>query len=208
MLDNILNTESEANLISRQIEEDFKKLNEQELEDFFDRFQKENGNLNFIEYYNRTVLDKEKIDFGEFKSRWGIQGMTKEFYTFFDENYDKLRVEIINEKNMREFFEKYCNKERKEYTFCTKLFHTVLPAEFPPIDNAIRKKFGLHNEGFITSALIIKRGYETFSERNQQLIVKVKNVLSKEKFAYFRVNELSDIRILDMYYWFKENWDK
>jgi hypothetical protein len=205
MLDDILDIESGATLVSRQIEEDFKNLKGPELESFFDKFVKENGNLNFIEYYNRTVLDKEKINFGEFKSRWGIQGMKKDFYKYFDENYDKLKEEITAKQNIREFFEKYCTKYRNEYTFCTKLFHTILPAEFPPVDNAIRRGFGLDTEDFITSALMIRRGYEIFSEDNQQSIAKIRNVLSKEKFAQFRVNELSDMRILDMYYWFKEN---
>ncbi len=208
MLDDILDIESGANLVSRQIEEDFSKLNGQEIENFFDKFLKEDGNLNFIEYYNRTVLDKEKINFGEFKSRWGIQGMKKDFYKYFDENYDKLKAEIATKQDIRGFFEKYCTKERNEYTFCTKLFHTILPAEFPPVDNAIRCGFGLETEDFITSALMIRRGYELFSEENQQSIAKIRNVLSKEKFAHFRVNELSDMRILDMYYWFKENRDK
>ena len=33
----------------------------------------------------------------------------------------------------------------------------------------------------------------------------IKKLLSKQKYAYLRINELSDIRILDMYYWFKES---
>ena len=90
-------------------------------------------------------------------------------------------------------------------SFCSKLFHTVLPNEFPPVDNPIKNRFNLQNEDFIDSVLIIKKGYELFLEDNQDKIHLIKGVLSKPKFAELRVNELSDIRILDMYYWFKEN---
>ena len=36
----------------------------------------------------------------------------------------------------------------------------------------------------------------------------LRNILSKNKFSYLRIKELSDIRILDMHYWFKENREK
>ena len=45
----------------------------------------------------------------------------------------------------------------------------------------------------------------THIKENQDKINLIKKLLSKPEFAYLRINELSDIRILDMYYWFKEN---
>jgi len=200
--------ESKPILVKKKIEEDFKKFNERELERFFDKFQNDERTILFIKYYNKTALDKERIKFGEFKHQWAIQGMTKDVYNYFDRNYDELKKEIIREKNIRAFFEKYCVKKRREGSFCSKLFHTILPSEFPPVDNPIRKRFNLQNEEFITSVLIIKNGYELFIKENSKLINLIRKVLSKSKFAYLRIDELSDIRILDMYYWFKENRDK
>lgn len=197
--------ELRAILIKTMIEEDFKNFNDPELETFFDKFRNDKRTLSFIEYYNKTILDKEKIKFSEFKSKWAIQGMTKEIYLYFDENYESLREEIVYKKDIRTFFEKHCVKKRKESSFCSKLFHTFLPSEFPPIDNPIRKKFNLNKEDFITSVLIIKRAYELFINQNPDFIKRIRIVLSKNKFAYLRINELSDIRILDMYYWFKLN---
>ena len=208
MLDDIVYANTIAALINGKIRGDFTDLNESEIEKFFDKFQKDKGTLRFIEYYNKTVLDKEKISFGEFKSRWGIQGMTREFYSYFDENYDKIKEEITSDKNIRAFFEKYCSKERKEGTFCSKLFHTFLPSEFPPIDAAIRRRFCIQNEDLIASVLIVKKSYDLFSKENPNAIKRIRKVLSKEKFAYLRSDELSDMRILDMYYWFKENRNK
>jgi hypothetical protein len=190
--------------VKEQIEEDFNSLDKKRLENFFDKFQEDRRTSSFIQYYNHTVLDRKKINFGEFKIQWGIQGMTREFYSYFDENSERLKQEIVEKRNIREFFEKYCCKIREEATFCTKLFHTFLPNEFPPIDNAIRRKFRL-NEKLIDAVLIIKEGYKSFIKNNPKSITGVRSILSKPKFGYLRADELSDIRILDMYYWFNEN---
>ena len=197
--------ESKANFVKIQIEEDFNALNELELEKFFEKFKDDKRTLSFLDYYNKSVLDKEKIDFGEFKRQWAIQGMTRGVINFFNENFDKFKEEIKKEKDIRKFFEKYCCRVRKEASFCSKLFHTILPDEFPPVDNPIKKKFYLQKEEFIKSVLIIKLGYKLFIAENPDKITLIRKLLSKPKFAYLRINELSDIRILDMYYWFKEN---
>ena len=197
--------ESKANSVKIQIEKDFNGLNESELKEFFKKFKDDSRTLSFLKYYNKSVLDKEKIDFGEFKSKWAIQGMTREVFNFFTENFNKLKEEIEKEKDIKTFFEKYCCTVRKESSFCSKLFHTILPDEFPPVDNPIKKKFHLQKEEFIKSVLIIKRGYQLFIKENQDKIILIKEVLSKPEFEYLRINELSDVRILDMYYWFKEN---
>ena len=199
------NVEQKAISIKQEIEKEFKEHNEQELEAAFDEFRKDKRALSFIEYYNKTVLDKERINFGQFKKQWAIQGMKKEVISYFDENSDKLKEEIASEKNIQKFFETHCCKVRKEASFCSKLFHTFLPAEFPPVDNPTKKNFHLQKEDFIKSVLIIKRGYELFVKENANLIKLIRKILSKPKFAYLRAGELSNIRILDMYYWFKLN---
>ena len=196
--------ESKANFVKIQIEKDFTALNEFELEQFFEKFKDDKRTLSFFEYYNKTVLDKEKINFGEFKRQWAIQGMTREVFNFFSDNFEKLKEEI-KKRDIKKFFEKYCCAVRKEASFCSKLFHTILPDEFPPVDNPIKKKFHLQKEEFIKSVLIIKLGYKLFIAKNPDKITLIRKLLSKSKFAYLRINELSDIRILDMYYWFKEN---
>lgn len=197
--------ESKANSVKIQIEKDFNALDESELVEFFKKFKDDSRTLSFLEYYNKSVLDKEKIDFGEFKRQWAIQGMTREVFNFFTENFNELKEEIKKERDIKSFFEKYCCTVRKEASFCSKLFHTILPDEFPPVDNPIKKKFHLQKEEFIKSVLIIKRGYQLFIKENQDKINLIKKILSKPEFAYLRISELSDIRILDMYYWFKEN---
>lgn len=190
-------------LVKEKVEEDFNNMDEQKLIEFFNESKRDNRIVSFIRYYNKTVLDKNKIKFSEFKHQWAIQGMTREVYTYFDENYDELRKEIINDKNIENFFERHCTKVRREGAFCSKLFHTFLPKEFPPVDNPIRKHFELQNEDFITGVLTIKKGYELFIKENSRLIKLIRKVLSRREFSFLRIDELSDIRILDMYYWFK-----
>ena len=165
--------------------------------------------MSFIKYYNETVLDKKKIKFGEFSYQWALH-LPKEFYTFFDENYDFIIDEIKNKKDIGNFHNSFCiyKHEKRMGSFCSKLFHTILPSEFPPVDNQIRKEFNLQKEDFITGILILKKGYHLFIKENSELINLIKKALYKNKFDYLRINELSDVRILDMYYWFKLNRDK
>ena len=192
-----------ASLVYKQIQQDFVSLNMCDLERFFNSFRGDNRVLSFIRYYNRTVLDKERFDFGEFKHQWAIQGMTKEVIDYFDSNYDNFKKEIIEEKNLKKFFIRYCCRVRKEASFCSKLFHTFLPDEIPPLDNPIKKMFHLQNEEFINSVFVVKIGYRMFSKNHTDKIESIRALLSKPQFKYLRVNELSDLRILDMYYWLK-----
>ena len=84
-----------------------------------------------------------------------------------------------------------------------KLFHTILPNKFPPLDNPIRKHFKLQRIDFIESLFIVKKGYGLFISDNQDKIQMIRDNLYKTKFKVFRVSELSDLRLLDMYYWLK-----
>jgi hypothetical protein len=197
--------EIKASFVKDQIKKDFFTLYESDFEGFFEKFKDDKRTLSFLKFYNKTVLDKEKIDFGEFKRQWAIQGMTRKVYNSFNENYFKIKEEIQKERDIRKFFENNCCSVRREASFCSKLFHTVLPDEFPPVDNPIRRKFHLQNEEFIKCVLIIKLAYKLFIIENPDKLKLIRQLLSKPRFAYLRVKELSDIRILDMYYWFKES---
>lgn len=194
--------------LRKVIEKDFENLDEQKLEDFFNKFINDKS-FSFINYYNKTVLDREKINFREFVSpkNWAIRGMDREMVEYFNNNYNKLKEEILREKDISKFFKIYCCREkdgrkRREGSFCSKLFHTFLPHEFPPVDSNIRKHFGLKDNHFINDVLLVKKGYQQFIKENSKIIKKIREVLSKNIFSKLRIKELSDIRILDMYYWF------
>lgn len=193
------------------IEEDFQNLDEQKLEAFFNKFISDKSS-SFIKYYNKTVLNKEKIDFKEFISskNWAVRGMSRETVEYFNKNYDILKEEILKKRDILKFFKTHCYRKRKdgrirrEGSFCSKLFHTFLPHEFPPVDSHIREHFGLNDENFINDVLLVRERYQQFIKENPELIKEIRKTLSKDKFSELRIKELSDIRILDMYYWFKE----
>jgi hypothetical protein len=199
-MDNSKSFKERAEIVRQRIESDFS--NSKNIENIIDEFKGDQRTIAFIKYYNSIVLDNEKIDFGTFKSKWAIQGMTREVYSFFNNNFDKLRDEIINDKNIDSFYKNYCCTERNETIFCCKLFHVILPHEFPPIDNNIIKHFKLNERNKMNSYKIIKYGYELFISKNEDIINQIKKVLLKDEYKYIRIKELSNYRILDMIYWF------
>jgi hypothetical protein len=199
------NEEKQAEIVNKIIEFDFKNYFDENLEDIIDEFKKDKRTTNFINYYNSIVLDHIEINFGTFKAKWAIQGMTKDVYSYFNDNFAELKYEIISKKDIASFYKNHCCKKREEAIFCCKLFHVLLPNEFPPIDNNIIKYFRLNNEHKMVSYQIIKRGYELYLNRNQIKIEQIRKLLSKNKFNYIRINELSNYRIIDMIYWFKLN---
>lgn len=192
---------SKAIEVSKIIEKDFSSITAEEICDFFSKSLTDSRAMSFIKYYNKTVLDKNDIDFGEFKHQWAIQGMRKHIYQEFNEYFGERKQEIVNEKDIRNFYNKYCRKERNEAAFCCKLFHTILPDEFPPLDNPIKNHFKLQRIDFMESLLIVKRAYELFINKNPDKIKIIREILDNPKFKIFRVREISNLRLLDMYYW-------
>jgi len=205
--------EEKIKLIEKKIKDDLNNLDEEKIESFFDEFKKDKD-FSFIEYYNKTVLDKERISFGEFVSwrNFAIRGMPRTVYNYFDENYGKIIEEIKRERNIEKFFSKYCkkgnkitNSKRNEVAFCSKLFHTILPDEYPPVDSRVRERFReCRLPSGMVGVLIIKKAYKNSikDKDNKDKLDIIKEVLSKKKFSEFRAGELSDMRILDMLYWF------
>ncbi|TET06170.1 MAG: hypothetical protein E3J83_06310 [Candidatus Atribacteria bacterium] len=195
--------DSKALEVKKQIEKDINTMTVEDIILLFTKSLTDNRATSFIDYYNKTVLDKETINFGEFKRQWAIQGMKKYIYQDFDNHFQEREQEIIREKDITSFYNKYCRTERNEAAFCCKLFHTILPNEFPPLDNPIRKHFKLQRNDFIESLLIVKKAYELFIRENQVKIKMIRDNLNKPRFKILRVTELSNLRLLDMYYWLK-----
>jgi hypothetical protein len=200
--------DSKALEIKKQIENDIATITADDLDIFFTESLKDKRVISFTNYYNKTVLDKERINFGEFKNQWAIQGMKKQIYQEFNSHFEARKQEILREKDIKNFFNKYCRTDRNEASFCCKLFHTILPNEFPPLDNPIRKHFKIQRIDFIESLLIVKKAYKLFISDNKDKLQLFREKLYEPKFKVFRVRELSDLRILDMYYWLKISRNK
>ena len=192
------------NDIAVRVEKDFSSFTDERIRYFFSQFFATTKAKNFVFFYNRIVLDKQPFDFGEFNNRWAIRMSTKA-REIFDTKYEELKKEIIEQKNIQTFYEKYCCNERKEAIFCCKLFHCVLPNEFPPVDNNIIAYFahhtGLNHNDKIAAYSLIRAGYLLFLSNNKDRITKVKQALSDPKYRFLRLNESYDFRILDAIYW-------
>jgi len=76
------------------------------------------------------------------------------------------------------------------------------------LDNSIKNRFNLGKEEFIKSVLIVKEAFSQFVTENNIHLKLIRSILTDAKFNYLRIKELSDIRIIDMYFWFKENRHK
>ena len=109
--------DSKALEIKKQIENDIAAITDEDLDIFFTESLKDKRVISFTNYYNKTVLDKERINFGEFKHQWAIQGMKKQIYQEFDSHFEARKQEILKEKDIKNFFNKYCRTDRNEASF-------------------------------------------------------------------------------------------
>jgi hypothetical protein len=192
--------EKRAEKVKEKIEEDINS-NLNMIEDCFSHFL--NGKeRKFIEYYNSTVLKGGKINFREFSKQWVLR-LSKDFYADFENDYEKRIDEIRNKRDIIDFYISYCipKEGRTQHSFCSKLFHTIIPDKFPPVDSKLRKEFGLINENYLLSILIIKKAYKDYIRDNKDKIEKIREKLFRQKkFGILQINEISSIRIIDMFY--------
>lgn len=192
--------EKKTEKVKEKIEEDINSKNLSEIEDCFNYFLNDKE-LNFIKFYNSTVLGREKIKFREFSKQWVLR-LGKNFYTDFDNEYDERINEIKKKRDIVGFYITYCMPEGEnvQHSFCSKLFHTILPEEFPPVDSKLREKFHLLNENYLLSILIIQKAYEDYIRDNKDKINKIREILSQKKFELLQIYKISNIRIIDMFY--------
>ena len=131
--------------------------------------------------------------------------LTKNFCEELNINYGKLTAEIKSRKDIISFYIDRCQHNDKMHgSFCSKIFHTVFPDEFPPVDSLIRKFFKLDSENLLLSILIIKQGYHDYLKSNYNKIGRIKGLKSISTFNILRLNELSYIRLIDMIIWWEQ----
>jgi|GEM_PF-2556742 len=189
----------------KKILEEITPEGEKKIKDCFSYFLNNKKEMKFIDYYKKTVLEKDKINFVNFRNQWGLQRANKDFYVNFNKvfgkEYDKGISEIREKKDIVGFYVTYCMPEGENVqgSFCSKLFHTIFPEEFPPVDRNLRNTFKLQNESFILAILIIKKGYKEYIQDNENKFKHIRDVLPNEKFNELKINKISNIRIIDMF---------
>ncbi|MBU0472462.1 MAG: hypothetical protein KKF65_07575 [Nanoarchaeota archaeon] len=211
---NVKEQEKLSNLVCLIIEKQFKEFDESKLNELFRGYLSDKRSVTFTNYYHETVLDKQKINFGTFSYQWALH-LRKKHIEYLDENYELIRKKILEEKDIYSFFRQYGIDQdgRQNKSFCCKLFHTFLPKEFIPLDNPIMKNFKteikkknkITEMHFLEWEDVIRHEYIQFSSKNKSKINLIIKLLLKKEFSFFRVNELSDIRLLDLIYWYNLN---
>jgi len=209
-----MNDKDLSDIVSEIIKKQFNELNEKKLIILFKGYLLDKRSVSFTEYYHKTVLDKQKIKFGTFSYQWALH-LRKKHIEFLDKNYGLIKKKILGKKDIHSFYRKFGIDlyGRKNKSFCCKLFHTFLPHEFIPLDNPITNNFKteiknirkIRNIDFLEWEDIIRNGYLKFASRNKSKIKLIRKVLSRKEFSFFRVDELSDIRLLDLMYWYNLN---
>lgn len=165
----------------------------------------------FIEYYNKTVLDRGEIDFLEFIHYW-ILGSALESGI-----HNRPTCEIIwTLKTEREKIFGYITKKdfeglnrymrdltgKNQISFCSKLSHTVVPNEFPPHDSNVRTILELGDTADLEIYRAIIDAYSQYIHKHPDYLEKIRKELSDDGyFSILQINRVSDIRILDMILW-------
>ena len=174
---------------------------------------KRKSTLPFINWYNNIVLNQEPFNFKQFNYQWRLH-LSDTFCNALGD-YHSIKNEIKNNRDIQEFYNNHCinntrlGSTRHESSFCSKIFHTFIPNEFPPVDSYVRKSFGFNiNKSWgIDEIEIIKDGYNLYNKEYPATINLIKNVLSNNEHLnqILRPNELSNVRIIDMCFWSPQN---
>jgi len=169
-------------------------------------------------YYQRILSNEEHMlttpkFFHEFKRQYGLQGVDNEFLELLDQDKKEI-LEMIHAKNLTCLYWDYFAKAKIKYrdekrernlgSFFTKLIHTFLPNEFSPIDNPVRDYFGLKRESFYIAFISISRAYREWTAENIGVMQELRTALSRyDEKNILRINKVSDIKILDLVFWYK-----
>ena len=90
-------------------------------------------------------------------------------------------------------------------SFFAKFIHTFRPNEYCALDNPIKNYFGLSNESFYLSFLIISTAYKSWINDNTHMIAQVREQLKLNRVANNYSNQMTDLKLLDLIFWLKAN---
>jgi hypothetical protein len=176
--------------------------------------------INFQEYYftileNKKYLLKEPNFFREFKVKYSIQVIDKEYLDDLENHKSEIYNRIINNQLSELYFERFYKakiKTKNGYTlknlgsFFSKLVHTYSPNEYCALDNPIKNYFGLKYESFYTSFIVISSAYKNWVLENEDLIKTLRYKFEQKDInGYFEHDKISDMKLLDLIFWSKAN---
>ncbi len=174
----------------------------------------------FQEYYFSILSDSQNFladenFFGKFKQQYGLQGITNEYLSMLEISKSAI-LKLIEGGRLAELYYNYFSralvrrgdsyKEINLGSFFTKLVHNFLPGDYCALDNPIKDGFGLKNEGFFLSFIVISDAYKNYSVSNQKGITEIRNqIFEMDKKNLFKKDKLTDIKLLDLIFWSDTN---
>ena len=174
----------------------------------------------FHKYYLKTLKDEKyyfKVNnfFREFKREYSLQGIDNDFLDKLEGCKDNILNDIRDDRLADLYFKNFKRAEirhgsktiNKELgSFFSKLVHTFRPNEYCALDNPIKKYFGLKNESFFVSFLIISAEYKHWANDNNSIVQEIKNRFKQADSKNIIEHErLTDLKLLDLIFWSKAN---
>ncbi len=146
---------------------------------------------------------------------YALQGIDNEFLERLEKKKEKMLSQIYNNDLSQLYFStfnkariKHGNgfKEKNLGSFFTKFVHTFQPNTYCALDNPIKEYFGLKNESFFISFLIISAAYKKWVTENRKIILSIREQFKKsDKQQIINHKKLTDLKLLDLIFWSKAN---
>lgn len=170
--------------------------------DFHKYYLEVTGNL-------KTLKDDKLTIISGLKKNYSIQVMSQDNLQEMARNLNKM-IELVNDEGYLQLYIGHFSKIkvvtkgnkilcRNQASFYTKFMHTVSPAKFAAMDSYVREYFNLKEEGFLFSYFLINDCYLEWASKNKTVLNKIRTDLKQIPC----IETISDLKILDMYFWQK-----
>jgi len=187
-------------------------------EHFVNRADNEKNSRNhffsFQNYYFETLGKIDEIESIDFKQKYSLQGVTSAYLNKLNESKPEI-ISLLENEQLSELYFKYFhfqeletkagNKTKSLGSFFTKLVHTYKPSEYTPVDRPMKDFFGLNNESYFVSMIVISRAFKKWAIENGNIISEFKDLLidymAKENHMVIDKTKITDIKVMDTIFW-------
>jgi len=175
----------------------------------------------FQEYYFKILDNKNEYlsseFFFKFRQKYSIQGVDTDFLKHLELNKQEI-INLIESNDLSNLYFRFFNCvkikhgestiEKNFGSFFTKLVHTFKSQEYSPLDIPIKNFFGLENESYFISLIVISKAFSKWSNENKERIGELRLLLIDSiKINLKEINndnlelKISDMKILNLIFW-------
>jgi hypothetical protein len=193
-------------------------------EHFTNRLHERNSGTKFKHfqlYYYKTLKNRSYYRnnpfFSEFRQKYSLRGIDKSFIVRLEKEKNDI-LQMIEANKLDKLYSDYFAKapikhkdkkiEKNLGSFFTKIVHTFRPDEYTPLDNAIKKYFGISGESYFIAMIIISKAYQSWASKNKSKMSEMKKLFCKDFKEYIseiesnEITELTtDLKLLNLLFW-------